>query len=106
MPNNDIMFIQEKLTSAFHLAPKSGEDWQAALAGAINLLIETDFSGLVNTLYRLDVNEEKLRQVLRENTGRDAGSLIAGLVIERLLEKCKNRKNHPPTGNIPDDEKW
>ena len=106
MANNDIMFIQDTLAKAFDLAPMGGEDWQAAVARAINQLIEKDFSGLVNILYRLDVNEQKVREVLRNNPGSDAGALIAGLVIERLLEKCKTRKNHPPTGNIPDDEKW
>lgn len=76
------------------------------LAASINQLINTDFTRLVNTLYRLDVNEKKLKQVLEQNAGADAGELIAALVIERQLEKQKSREQFKSSHDIPDDEKW
>lgn len=77
-----------------------------ALAAHINHLIQADFHGLVAWLYRLDVSELKLKQTLEENTDKDAGELIAALVIERQLQKEKTREQFKIQQDIPDDERW
>ncbi|WP_315818669.1 hypothetical protein [Paraflavitalea speifideaquila] len=38
-------------------------------------------------LYRLDVSEPRLKQLLAQETGTNAGELIAALIVERQLEK-------------------
>ncbi len=79
------------------------------LAEKINELLNTDFNRLISILYRLDVHEEKLKQLLREQPGNDAGMIIAQLMIERQLQKLKSRENsgQPDTGaNMDDSEKW
>jgi hypothetical protein len=83
------------------------EEGKKLLANKINTLIESHFKQLVNILYRLDINEIKLRQVLRENTDKDAGDLIAQLVIERQLVKINTRQQfRASTDNESEEEKW
>ena len=77
------------------------------LAERINELINSDFQKLVSILYRMDVNEMKLKQLLKDNPGDDAGIIIADLMIERQAEKVKSREQHSKRDeNISDDEKW
>ena len=76
----------------------------------INDLIEHDFQKLISLLYRVDVPENKLRQMLRDNPGEDAGKIIASLMIERLLQKIRSREEHrsKPSGftGEPGMEEW
>lgn len=58
----------------------------------INDLILNDFQKLIAILYKIDVDEKKLKRILRENTGTDAGEIIATLIIERELQKIETRK--------------
>ena len=59
----------------------------------INDLIKEDFSKLVQLLYRIDVSEVKLKNVLKEHPNQDAGKLIAQIVIERLAATKKARES-------------
>ena len=62
------------------------------LTAFINDLILNDFQRLITILYRVDVDEKKLKSILKENTGTDAGEIIATLIIEREIEKIETRK--------------
>ena len=62
------------------------------LAIYINDLIINDFQKLVNILYRIDVDEKKLKSILNTEPGRDAADIITGLIIERELQKIETRK--------------
>jgi hypothetical protein len=61
------------------------------LESTINELIKNDFSRLVQILYRIDVSEAKLKNILSENPNEDAGKLIAQVIIERLAATKKAR---------------
>ena len=77
------------------------------IADRINDLIQTDFQKLISLLYRLDVSEEKLKHLLKENTGADAGLIITDLIIERQIEKIKSRQQFSQRdSNIDEEEKW
>ena len=77
------------------------------LAEKINELITNDFQKLVLILYRMDVSEIKLKQLLNENAGANAAVIIADLMIERQAEKIKSRQQFSKRDeNISDDEKW
>jgi hypothetical protein len=76
------------------------------LSSHINLLIQSDFQKLVSILYRVDVNESKLKHLLKENTGFDAANIITELIIERQLQKIRSRNEYRNDENISDDEKW
>jgi hypothetical protein len=68
--------------------------------------VQIDFTRLVNTLYRLDVSEVRLKQVLQQEADTNAGELIAALIVERQLEKINTRSRFRASNDIPDDEKW
>ena len=83
------------------------EQMEIFLASRINQLIENDFTQLLQILYRIDVSEQKLRSLLKQNTGTDAGRIIAVLIIERQLEKLNSREQFRRNDdNIDEEEKW
>lgn len=84
----------------------SAEQLRQQLANHINDLINNDFEKLVYYLYRIDVNENKMRQLLQQQQGENAAGLIADLVIERQLQKIKSRHESKGNNDIPEDEKW
>lgn len=87
-----------------------GKDYQAVkkqLADKLNEWIEKDFQKLITVLYRMDISEPKLRSLLHDNAGSDAGMLIADLMIERQAEKIKSRQQfRKRDNNIDEDDKW
>jgi hypothetical protein len=77
------------------------------LADYINHLVNHDFNRLISLLYRMDVNEKKLREILSDNPAANAGTVIANLMIERQAEKIKSREAFRQRDeNIGDEEKW
>jgi hypothetical protein len=82
-------------------------DLRLRLQAAVSGLIDTGFQQLVNILYRVDVNERKLKYLLQENVGTDAAVIIADLIIERQMEKIKARSTFSRQDDtISDEEKW
>ena len=63
----------------------------------INECIKTDFSRLVQMLYRIDVSEQKLKTILQANPNEDAGKLIATVILERLAATKKARESFSST---------
>jgi hypothetical protein len=83
------------------------QELKEKLAAYTNNLVQDDFDKLVSLLYRLDINEAKLKSLLKDNPGEDAGNLIADMIIERQLLKVKSRQQHSKRDdNIAEDEKW
>jgi len=76
------------------------------LSSHINFLIQSDFQKLASILYRVDVSESKLKNLLKENQGFDAASIITDLIIERELQKIRSRQEYRNDENISDDERW
>ena len=80
---------------------------QAALATYINGLVLNDFEKLVYLLYRIDINEKLIKQLLQEAETIPAGETIAKTIIERQLQKIISRKvNTPPADVNCEEEKW
>lgn len=74
------------------------------LANAINELIKKDFSRLVQILYRIDVSEAKLKNILQTHPNEDAGKLIAQVIIDRLAITKKTRESFKVPPAIEDTE--
>ncbi len=98
--------IIRSLSHEFHLSVEGHEDFPEQLADAINHLIENDFPRLTQMLYRIDISESQLKQMLATKAGQDAGSIIAHLLIERERQKIQSRKKFKRDDDIPEDEKW
>jgi hypothetical protein len=74
------------------------------LENTINELIKNDFSKLVQLLYRIDVSEAKLKNILQTHPNEDAGKLIAQVVLERLVATKKARESFSTSSpKIEDD---
>ena len=101
--------LQYYLQQTFHLPGTVNEmqDAENYLAEKINELIKNDFDHLVQILYRIDVNEVRLKQVLKDNPNEDAGKIIATLIIEKQLQKMANRQQFSrQDDNFSEEEKW
>lgn len=101
--------IRSTLQQAFDLPlmTQSRTELLQILAAEINRIILNDFNRLISILYRLDVSEQKITQVLKENKQTDAGILIAEQLIERQLQKILTRKKFSkPADNSSDEERW
>lgn len=75
---------------------------QEALAVRIAEMLEYEIDLLFSTLYRLDVLEYKIKDVLGGMTQEDIPSGLARLVIERQKEKMSTRKNRGQAPNFED----
>jgi hypothetical protein len=62
----------------------------------------------VALLYKIDVNEDKLKlHFLIDNPNDDAGNVIAALIIERFQQKANAKKQFTPKSTADDnEEKW
>ena len=85
----------------------NNSDFLNELAVEINQLILTNFERLVQLLFRIDVSEMKLKNLLKENPNEDAGKLIATLIVERQIQKLKYRTEQSSTNEEDtNEEKW
>ena len=100
-----------------HAVPSDGKD---ALTGVvteeafltwlterIEQLIAHDFEGLLFLLYRIDVSEQKVRQMLADTKGEGAARTIATLIMERQRQKLRLRRQMGKFPTSTDDpERW
>jgi hypothetical protein len=80
-------------------------DIRQGLIDQINYLLLNDFNRLVQLLYRVDVNEEKLKRLLQDQPQTDAAVIIADLLIQRQKEKMVSPPVQPRS-DIAEDDKW
>jgi hypothetical protein len=107
METDDIVQSLNKDLSIALPGSISYEEIQGRLSAYINELIKIDFEKLVGYLYRIDVHEQKLKQLLKEHPDEQAGNIIAALIIERQLQKIKTRQQFSQRDNdIAEEEKW
>ncbi|HLP37152.1 hypothetical protein [Lacibacter sp.] len=106
-PNKDIIPLLNKELSLELSEKLAMDELELQLTNHINHLINTDFEKLVYYLYRIDVNESKMKQLLQQQGGQNAAQLIARLIIDRQLQKIKSRAEHRST-KIDDEgaERW
>ena len=90
---NDIAEIEEFIRK-LELVQITEAGLLERLSTFINNLIVNNFEGLISVLYRVDINEEKLRELLSENNGTESAKIIAAIIIDRQLEKIKSRQKN------------
>ncbi|HLG32697.1 MAG TPA: hypothetical protein VI362_06630 [Ignavibacteriaceae bacterium] len=69
------------------------------LTERLTYLLENKYDVLINILYRIDVNEEKLAKLFSEKKRDSIPEALADLIIERQLQKAKMRQQYR-LGNI------
>lgn len=79
IPNNDF----EKL-----------EEFKKYLIEKLTDMIDNNFNLLVNTLYRIDISEQKLAELFGGKNRENIPEKLADMIIERQLQKIQFRKQY------------
>lgn len=82
------------------------EGFPSMLADKINMLILSNFERLIRILYRLDIDEKKLKDTLAQHSNEDAGKLIAAMIMEREQRKAETRQNSRKQNDSCEEERW
>lgn len=100
----EIQEVSENISSVFNrfgldlpLSPNDVENLSQLniyLTEKLKDLLDNNFNLLVNTLYRIDVNEEKLNVLFGSKNRVSIPSVLADLIIERQLQKIHFRKKY------------
>ncbi|MBC5775288.1 hypothetical protein H8S95_14510 [Pontibacter sp. KCTC 32443] len=67
------------------------QDLQQKLAQAVLYLLQKDLNRLLNILYRIDVDERKVKQAMLAPTEEEVADHIAQIIIKRELQKAQTR---------------
>jgi hypothetical protein len=105
MVQNRLIHILNTKLEAGLPQPISQENLLQHLSRFVTDLIQTNFQKLVQILYRVDVDENKLRQLLSDSQ-EEAATIIAKLIIERETQKIQSRNLFNHKNDICDEEKW
>ena len=103
---NDIEQIEQLLNQNKQLSIVQKEKLRDQLVNLINHLLLNEFNKLVQVLYRIDVSEQKLKQLVQKNPETDAALIITDLLIERQAQKMKTKRSFKADDNIADEDKW
>jgi hypothetical protein len=68
------------------------DEFHTLLKKVIGHLLDTDFERLMNGLYRIDVDEHKVKLALASNA--DVAGEIATLIIQREIQKIETRQKY------------
>lgn len=107
MTQNELQELVSELSTTVQLQQTiaTKEQLLEQLREHIDHLISNDFNSLLTLLYRVDVDENQLRQLLAPSD-MPASSIITSLIIERQLKKIETRKKLKTNADIPEDERW
>lgn len=64
------------------------------LAKRIAEMIDHEFDNFVNSLYRMDIDEAKVKKVLAKQPFSEALEEVADMIIKRQLQKVITRKQY------------
>ncbi len=76
------------------------------LSAYINEMLLYRFNELIQLLYRIDIDEQKLKKLLQQNSNQDAGDIIAGMIIERQVQKIRSREQFKKKARPDAEEEW
>lgn len=101
------MSVSDEIISITNSIEKiPSEDVRSKLVSFINNLISKDFNALVQLLYRVDVNEKRLKELLKQNENIDAAVIITDLIISRQLQKIESKKQFSQTKKTNREDSW
>ena len=84
---------QEMDLSSHRSAYKALEDF---LTDQINSMLNTDLNALLNALYRIDLREDKVKELLHHSEPSEIARSVAKAVIEREKQKVITRLKYRP----------
>lgn len=80
----------------------SMEDLRVALRFRLQELLEDNFGGLVNAMYRLDISEPLFKSALDAGTPTEIADRLTDLVLDREFQRLATRRQYRnQDGNSP-----
>lgn len=70
------------------------EEFRNYLIDKLSELIDSNYNLLINTLYRIDINEKKLAELFGGKNRENIPERLADLIIERQIQKIKLRQKY------------
>ena len=70
------------------------EEFKVYLTKKLAYLLDNNYNTLINILYRIDVNEEKLSELFAGKNKEFLPSALADLIIERSIQKVEFRQKY------------
>ena len=64
------------------------------LTKQIKYMLDNDFQGLLNALYRIDVDERKFSLALETGESEDVVKNVADLILQRIVLKAQTRMKY------------
>ena len=77
---------------------------RAYLTKKIAELLDTNYQKLINILYRIDVNEDKLNELFGSKNREFIPARLADLIIERQIQKINLRNKYKRDNRILPEE--
>lgn len=82
--------------SGFDIEPgdeniKTLNDFKKYLTKKLSDMMDNDYNGVINLLYRIDVGEEELQELFSPQNKEYIPSALADLIINRQIQKIKWR---------------
>ncbi len=97
MELHDLVQTSDLLQKNWGLAPPSQLDWESlreALRLQLEYMIANNFEFLVQTMYRLDVDESKFRQALSLPIAADRAATLATIIVDRELQRLETWRKY------------
>lgn len=76
---------------------KTEKELLALITRYIQELINQDFEQLLYILYRIDINENKVKKAIANATPEQSASIIAEMILEREKQKIVSRETFKNT---------
>lgn len=95
--SEDIKIMQELIIKDFDLAPVSSPTKDQifySLKNLINHLLDHDMEKLLQGLYRIDINENKLKAILHDEAPEHIAESLTRLILERVHQKALTRMKY------------
>ena len=102
---NETNFDENRVLQCFSEDELRNSQLKVHFVDYIRKLILHDFEKLIYLLYRIDVHENNLREVLNLQPQGDAANIIAEMMIDRQIQKIQLRASMKPGADC-DEEKW
>lgn len=77
---------------------------QAKLEELVSWLLDKDFEKLLWILYRVDVDEQRTKEILAQHVPADAPHILATLILERQKQKEEIRRSFQQAPVADEDE--
>ncbi|MGD8306680.1 MAG: hypothetical protein PVF17_08505 [Ignavibacteria bacterium] len=70
------------------------EEFKIYLIQKLTFLLDNSFDSLINILYKIDVNEERLKELFGGRNREHIPTALADLIIARSIQKVKFRQKY------------